>query len=83
MSPDFVDTLRISDSITSTTLDISDIDAKAYPWIQLKMETLDTATYRPAKIDYWRVLYTGYPEFVINADAGLNLLRTRSSGDKR
>jgi hypothetical protein len=83
MSPDFSDTLWISDDITEPQMDISAIDAKAYPWIQLKLETLDSATYRPAKIDYWRVLFDGYPEFIVNADAGFEFIAdTLTQGQK-
>lgn len=74
LNENFTDTLWISHDITEPVIDISAIDAKNYPWIQLKMETLDTATYHPAKIDYWRVLYNGLPEFVINADAGFEFI---------
>ncbi len=74
MSQDFADTLLIADSIVEPTLDISHIDAKAYPWIQLKMETLDSATFNPAKLDYWRVIYNGFPEFIINANTGFEFI---------
>ncbi len=83
MSPDLSDTLWISHDITDAQLDISAVDARTYPWMQMKVETVDSATYRPAQIDYWRVLYDGYPEFTINPDAGFQFIAdTLTQGEK-
>ena len=83
LSADFADTVWISHDITDPQMDISAIDAKSHPWIQLKMETMDTTTYRPAQIDYWRVLFEGYPEFIVNADAGFQFIAdTLTQGEK-
>jgi len=74
MTNDFADTLWISHSITDSQVDLSSVDAKTYPWIQLKMETMDSATYHPAKIDFWRVLFDGPPEFIVNAESGYQFI---------
>jgi hypothetical protein len=83
LSAYFADTVWISHNITEPQIDISTIDAKTYPWVQLKLETLDSSTYRPALIDYWRVLYNGYPEFIIDAESGFEFIAdTLQQGEK-
>jgi hypothetical protein len=70
ISADLSDTLLISDNIIDAETDISTIDAKAYPYIELSFSTQDSITFHPTDIVYWRVLYDGYPEFIINPDLG-------------
>lgn len=55
-----VDTL---DSIYE--LDISNINAADYPYIQLEFYAYDKIYRDPPTIDYWRVLYQGYPDGVL------------------
>ena len=43
-------------------LDISSIDAKLYPYVQLVLATLDSVHAKPYQLDYWRVNYTPVPE---------------------
>ena len=64
------DTLWISQDIAEQEISIEHVNADLYPYIQLVLETVDSSTYNPADIEYWRVLYDGYPEFIINPDAG-------------
>lgn len=70
ISSDLSDTILISSNIISQDTSIASLDAKAYPFIQLAFSTEDSVGYHPADILYWRVLYEGYPEFVINPDIG-------------
>ncbi|HJW29136.1 MAG TPA: C25 family cysteine peptidase, partial [Saprospiraceae bacterium] len=74
LSSDLSDTLWISHRLTSPDTVISDIDAAQYPYIRLTLETEDKVHYDPSDIRYWRVLYDGYPEFVINPDAGFEFI---------
>ncbi|HUR31925.1 MAG TPA: hypothetical protein VMZ69_10880, partial [Saprospiraceae bacterium] len=68
------DTLWISHDITEQEITIEHVDANLYPYIQLVLATVDSSTYNPADIDYWRVLYDGYPEFIINPDVGFEFV---------
>ena len=70
LSADLSDTLLISNELTSQDTNIADIDANLYPYILLTYSTQDSITYDPADIRFWRVLYEGYPELVINTDDG-------------
>lgn len=42
--------------------DISSINAKQYPFLQLKMSTSDTVTGTPYQLKYWRLNYVPSPE---------------------
>ncbi len=42
--------------------DISSIDAKLYPLMQLKMTNLDSVTLTPYQLNYWRINYDPIPE---------------------
>ncbi len=83
LSSDFADTLVISTNITSPDTMISAIDAKAYPYIRLTYVIEDSVYYDPAKLQMWRVLYEGYPEFVIQPDAGFEFIAdTLNQGER-
>jgi hypothetical protein len=67
-----VQIIGIDSSGNSTTLfnvnknqqdvDISSVNAKRYPYIQLKMRNVDSVTYTPYQLSYWRLNYTAPPE---------------------
>lgn len=67
---DLSDTILISANILSADTTISSLDAAQYPYIQLQLNTMDSVSFRPADVVYWRVLYDGYPELIINSSAG-------------
>src|SRR5690606_23104979 len=66
------DTLWISEDISEPVLDISFIDPKNYPYIQLALHTTDSVEFHPSSIDYWRVLYDGSTELVLRPEYGFN-----------
>ncbi|HLZ87982.1 MAG TPA: C25 family cysteine peptidase, partial [Puia sp.] len=45
--------------------DVSAVNARQYPYLQLRMTTLDTVHAKPFQLDYWRVNYTPVPEGAI------------------
>ncbi|MBS1738187.1 MAG: hypothetical protein JSS98_16510 [Bacteroidetes bacterium] len=47
---------------TQQDVDISSIDAKLYPYIQLKMHNLDSVTLTPYQLNYWRLNAIPAPE---------------------
>ncbi len=71
LSADLSDTLFISTQLTAADTSIAAIDAALFPYIQLTYSTEDSITYTPGKINYWRVLYEGLPEFIIKPSEGL------------
>jgi hypothetical protein len=70
LNQDHTDTLYISEDITDAVIDISHLNAEEYPYVQLCLYTLDSVSYDPGEVDYWRVLYEGYPECLINTSLG-------------
>ena len=55
-----VDTLR-----SVYNLNISDIDAQQYPYLQLKYYAIDKLRRDPPKLDFWRVLYKEFPDAIL------------------
>ena len=74
LSGDLSDTMEISSNLISQDTSIAGIDAEAYPYLQLSLQTQDSVTYHPADIIYWRVLYDGYPELIINPGIGFSYI---------
>ncbi len=51
---------------TQQDFDVSSIDATVYPYVQLKLTSLDTAHFTPYQLRYWRLTYTPVPEGAIS-----------------
>ncbi|MBX3255541.1 MAG: hypothetical protein KF862_15500 [Chitinophagaceae bacterium] len=51
-------------SLTADTkdIDISSVSASEYPYIQLKMQNIDTARATPYQLKFWRLNYKPFPE---------------------
>mgnify|MGYP003351212960 CR=1 FL=1 len=47
--------------------DISGVDATVFPYLKLKLKTLDTVKFTPYQLRYWRVTYAPVPEGKANA----------------
>lgn len=60
------DTLVRNISTSQQTVDVSSINASAYPFIQLTMHNADTVNITPYQLDYWRLTYVPAPEGAIN-----------------
>ena len=56
------DTLMRSLSLNQKVVDISSVNAKTYPYLQLRMRDIDTTNYTPYQIRYWRLTGTPAPE---------------------
>jgi hypothetical protein len=50
---------------SSQDFDLSSIDAKAYPYLKLKMRNVDSVNNTPYQLNYWRVNYVPAPEGAI------------------
>jgi hypothetical protein len=46
----------------TTVQDLSSVDAAQYPFIRLRMHTLDTVNLTPYQLKYWKLLYEPVPE---------------------
>lgn len=60
-----VDTLKIG--LKGYDIDISDISANKYPYLQLEYTSQDKVSRTSAHLPLWRVLYDGFPEIVMDA----------------
>ncbi|HLF63849.1 MAG TPA: C25 family cysteine peptidase [Saprospiraceae bacterium] len=55
-------------TVRDTTLDF--IDATEYPYLLLTFHTADQPDLTAARVDYWRVLYEGMPDLLLNPAGG-------------
>jgi hypothetical protein len=62
------------------TLDISAIDAKQYPSVQLRMHNTDSAKYTPYQLDYWRLTSDPAPEGAIAPNMFIKMSDTLEAG---
>jgi hypothetical protein len=53
---------------TNSSFDISNINAKQYPYLQLQMRNADSIYYTPYQMRYWHLLYTPLPEGALAAN---------------
>ena len=61
------DTTLIS-GITNTSVNLTNIDAKRYPYLKLQFSTSDSLNHQPTQLRAWRIYYEGLPDFALNAN---------------
>lgn len=67
---------------TPGDVDLSSLSSAEFPFLQLHYETTDTTGRTPTPLDYWRVLYDGYPEgLLLDNSASLWHADTLVEGD--
>ena len=59
------DTLKRNIPAALGTADVSDINARVYPFLKLQMRNVDTANYTPYQLKTWRLTGTFVPEGVL------------------
>jgi hypothetical protein len=62
--------ILLKDSITSLSVDLSDIDASIYSYLQLEFYTKDEQLRTPAHLDKWEILYKPVTDLAINPAKG-------------
>jgi hypothetical protein len=67
--------------LTQQQVDISNIDANTYPYLELNLTNKDTSNYTPYQLDYWRLTYTPVPEGALAPNIFLNLKDTFDMGE--
>jgi hypothetical protein len=60
-----VDTLIRDIAVSSTSVDVSSIDATEYPYLKLYFRSRDSANLTPYQLKYWRLYYKPLPEGAI------------------
>jgi hypothetical protein len=66
----------------TTKLDISSVNARQYPFMELKMNATDTVHATPYQLKYWRLNYVPVPEGAISPNIYLSLTDTLQTGQK-
>lgn len=59
------------------------IDAAAWPYLRLNMQSTDAVNRTPSQLKYWRVHYTGVPEVAVNASRRYNVSNGAQPDTKR
>jgi hypothetical protein len=71
-------TLYSNLTTSQQNFDVSGINAATYPYVKLKLTTLDTSRFTPYQLRYWRITYTPVPEGAISPNI---YLKTKDSVD--
>ena len=61
--------------------DISNIDANVYPYLQLNMHNVDSISYTPYQLDYWRLTYEPVSEGALAPNIYLSMKDTVEVGE--
>jgi hypothetical protein len=77
-------TIGVLDSISSVyEYDLSQLNVEEVPYISLELFSEDAVKRTPVNLDFWRVLYEGYPDAVLVNDESSYFYRdTLDFGDK-
>ncbi len=62
--------ILLKDSITTVSVDLSDIDVSTYSYLQLEFYTKDEQFRTPSHLDSWQVLYKPVTDLAINPAKG-------------
>ncbi len=83
LSNDLFEDIAVDSLNKNYELDLSSIDPVEYPYLKLEFFAYDRFKRDPPKINYWRVLYEGYPDAALyNKDDGYFYNDTLEYGDK-
>ncbi|MEM9846712.1 MAG: C25 family cysteine peptidase, partial [Bacteroidota bacterium] len=58
------------DSTDVRSIDLTQVDAKQFPYLQLEYHVEDRVNRTPPKLDYWRVLHTPLPDVALAPNLG-------------
>lgn len=67
---------------TTSVYDLTGIDAAQYPYIKLRMTTLDTINLTPYQLKYWKLIYDPVPEGALAPNIHLTVKDTLEIGEK-
>lgn len=69
------DETLIKTSFLESEIDLSDIDSNLYPYLKINLDAKDEENISPAQLDFWRVMYEGYPDLNINTSENFTFTR--------
>jgi hypothetical protein len=76
-----VDTLATGISLSQQDYDISSISAATYPQLQLVMRNMDSVTFTPYQLRYWRLTFDPVPEGALSPNVYLKVKDTVDVGE--
>ncbi len=76
-----IDTLLRGISYSTPIVDLSAIDNKVYPYLQLHMRNIDSVNYTPFQLQNWRVTYLPAPEGVVAPNIYFSMKDTVEAGE--
>ncbi len=65
LGKDLFEDIVIDSLVKNEELDLSSIDPKLYPYLKLEFFAYDRFKRDPPKINFWRVLYKGFPDAIL------------------
>lgn len=74
-------TLFSNMAVTQQDFSIATIDPVVYPYVKLKLRTLDTTNFTPYELRYWRVTYDPVPEGAIAPNIFFSMKDTVDVGE--
>ena len=69
------------ENVNQQEFDLSGINTQQYPFVKLRLNTLDTVHTTPYQLQYWQVAYAPTPEGAIAPNVYLNLKDTVDGGE--
>jgi hypothetical protein len=73
VTPKNVKTLLYTLDSSQHTFNVSGVNAKTYPYMQLQLNTKDTISLKPYQLSQWNVNYTPSPELALAPNLGYNM----------
>lgn len=81
IAPTFAETTLYTLDKNTQQFDLSSVDAKAYPYMKLRMRNADSVKLTPYQLNYWRVFYKPVPEGAMAANVFLSVKDTVEVGE--
>ncbi len=82
LKPDNSETILKEIGINEKNVDISEIDARLYPFLKLRMVNTDTTNNTPYQLQYWRLIYDPVPEGAVAPNLFFNTKDTVELGEQ-
>ncbi len=62
--------ILLHSQLAKSEIDISNIDATLFPHLKIRFQSIDKENLTPSQLDFWRVLYKGYPDIGLKTSDG-------------
>ncbi|RZK11208.1 MAG: hypothetical protein EOO46_07590, partial [Flavobacterium sp.] len=76
-----IDTVMNGITLAQTNVDISSINANTYPYLKLVMRNVDSVSFTPYQLNYWRLIADAVPEGAVMPNIIFNMKDTFEVGE--